>query len=204
MVSPRLALLLPLALLCACDSEEGESLDPEPDAASEPPSCERPLVFEKSPGDALEGAGWHRLYIQGGEQVAGPDGRFSMSEHRSEVVSGDHFLLSQGALVEWTHPVARPLTGNVFVHVARTDDPEVVGRYELLLLRGEDVELAFGIDDPASGEMGYEPFERCVRVNLGAPGVDGLLLRVTNLTGGTLGVVTRAPDYYTWIDVELE
>ncbi len=186
----------------SCDSEGAGEV--EPDATAEPPTCDLPQLFEKSPGASLEGAGWHRLYIQGAERGAGDDGRFSMSEHRSEIASGDHFLLNQGALVEFTHSVAQPLTGHVFVHIARTDDPEVVGRYELFLMHGDEAVQAFEIDDPVTGEMGYDPFERCVRVDASEPGIDGLMLRVTNLTGGMLGVVTRAPDYYTWIDLELE
>jgi len=189
-----------IATLASCDSAD----DVEPDASLEPARCDLPLVFEKSPGSALEGAGWHRLYIQGAEQAAGPDGRYAMSEHRVDVASGDHFLLSQGALVEWTHPVGAPLTGHIFLHLARTDDPDVVARYELLLLRGGEIAQALEIDDPATGEMGYDPFERCVHVDVPGSGVDALVLRVTNLPGGMLGVVTRAPDYYTWIDLELE
>ncbi len=188
--------LLGLVLLTACD-DGGESVA---DAAL-PPTCDLPLTFEKSPGGTLEGAGWHRVYVQGGSAEADADGRFAMSEHRSELASGDHFLLNEGALTEWLQPLSGALAGNVFVHIARTDEPGVLARYELFLLREGELHPLFSIDDDATGEMGYSPFERCVRVD--ALEGEALLLRVRNLAGGMFGVVIRAPDYFTWIDVEL-
>ncbi len=167
------------------------------------PVCDRPLTYVKSPGQALEGSGWHRVYIQGASATPDQDGRFGMTENRGEVVSRDHFLLSAGTLAEWIYPLRSPLEGHVFLHIARVDDPEVVARYELALVRdGSETELVT-VDDEADGVMGYAPYERCFRAN--TPGSvragDSLLLRVTNLTGGMLGVVTQTPDYFTWVDV---
>jgi hypothetical protein len=169
--------------------------------------CDLPLVFEKSPSPALEGSGWHRIYIQGGESPPLPDGRFGMSEHRNEVASGDHFLLSSGALVEFTYPVVDALTGHVALHIARVDDPDVVARYELSLVHGGEPIQLLSLDDPASGDMGYVPFEGCFfggDVAVEPEAGDFLLLRVTNITGGMLGVVTRSPDYFTWFDIEVQ
>jgi len=192
--------LLVSALACvlaAACGDDGDGGGPEP--------CDLPLVYEKSPGAALEGAGWHRIYIQGGEADPLPDGRFGMSEFRNEVASGDHFLLSAGALVEFTYPVVDAITGHVALHIARTDDAGVVSRYELSLVRdGEPVQI-LSLDDPDSGDMGYVPFEGCFfgGASIEAAAGDYLLLRVTNITGGMLGVVTRSPDYFTWIDVQV-
>lgn len=180
--------------------------EPEPVAEPGPADCELPLVYEKSPSDALEGEGWHRLYVQGGSAVPDADGRYGMGEHRNEISVGDHFLLSAGALVEWTYPVVDPLTGLVFLHVARVDEPGLVGRYELFLVRdGEPIEM-LTIDDEEQGQQGYVPFEACWSAPAvqGEPGQDDfLLLRMTNLTGGELGIVVNAPDYFTWVDIEV-
>ncbi len=169
------------------------------------PPCDRPTLFEKSPGAALEGVGWHRVYIQGGSAIPDADGRFGMSEQRVDLATGDHFILSTGALVEWIYPINDGITGEAFLHIARVDDPGVIARYELVLFHdGAEIELVT-VDDADNGEMGYIPFERCFfeqEITVDPSPGDYLLLRVTNLTGGTLGVVTRAPDYFTYIDVE--
>jgi hypothetical protein len=190
--------MLGLAVLVMGPSCEGDGPDQ--------PICDRPATFEKSPGPALAGPGWHRIYIQGSAAAPGMDGRFGMSEQRAEVVSGDHFLLSAGALAEWTYPVETAISGRAFLHIARVDDPGVVARYELALIHGAETISLVGVDDAGSGDMGYVPFEECFF----APGADGepgagdhLLLRVTNLSGGMLGVVTRSPDYFTWVDLEV-
>jgi len=193
-------LIAVVSLLAGC----GDGGDAGADAGT---PCDRPTLFEKSPGAELEGAGWHRVYVQGGQATPDADGRFGMSEQRVDLATGDHFVLSSGALVEWIYPVGDAITGEAFFHIARVDDPGVVGRYELFLVHdGEEIELAT-VDDPDNGEMGYVPFEACLFGGATAvdPSVgDYLLLRVTNLTGGTLGVVTRAPDYFTWIDVDVQ
>jgi len=171
-----------------------------------PPVCDLPTLYEKSPGDALEGSGWHRLYVQGGSGEPGSDGRYGMSEHRTEIETSDHFLLSQGALVEWTYPVIDPLTGTAALHIAKVDEPGVVARYELFLVHeGEPIEI-LSVDDPHEGNQGYVPFEGC----FGDPAAavptgsgDHLILRAVNLTGGEMGIVVNSPDYYTWIDVEV-
>ncbi len=170
------------------------------------PSCDRPTLFEKSPGAALEGTGWHRVYIQGGGATPDADGRFGMAEQRVDLATGDHFLVGAGTLREWIYPVNDAITGEAFLHIARVDDPGGVARYELVLVHdGAEIELVT-VDDPDMGEMGYSPFEGCffgeATSVYPSPG-DYLLLRVTNLTEGALGVVTRAPDYFTWIDVEV-
>jgi hypothetical protein len=185
-----------LALAAACgDGTDGGAGGMEP--------CDLPTgPYEKSPGAALEGAGWHRMYVQGGEAAPLPDGRFAMSELRNEVAFGDHFLLSAGALVEFTYPVVDALTGHVALHIARTDDPGVVARYQLSVVRGAETVRIFSFDDPDSGDMGYVPFEGCFYGGEVIAG-DSLLLRITNITGGMFGVVVRSPDYFTWIDVEV-
>ena len=180
--------------------------DPDLSAPPEPAECELPLVYEKSPADALEGTGWHRLYVQGGSATPDADGRYGIDEHRTDIATGDHFLLSAGALVEWTYPVLDPITGLVSVHIARVDEPGLVARYELFLVRDDELIEMFSIDDEEEGEQGYVPFEACwsAPAAAGEPGPDDfLLMRVTNLTGGQLGIVVNAPDYYTWVDVEV-
>lgn len=129
-----------------------------------------------------------------------------MTERRNEVASGDHFLLSAGALAEWSHPVAAPLTGHVFLHMAHVDGDGVVVRFELSLVRGGDEIQLVEVDDSSDGEMGYVPFEGCFHgagADRAVQAGDHLLLRATNLTDGMLGIVTRSPDYFTWIEVEM-
>lgn len=171
------------------------------------PTCDLPTLFEKSPGPALEGSGWHRIYVQGGEATPDGQGRFGMTENRNETANGDHFLLGAGALVEWRYPIADALTGHVFFHIARVDDPGVSANYTLSLERdGESIAMV-DIDDADTGDMGYVPFEECffgAGTNVSPEPGDFLLLRAINITGGMLGIVIRAPDYYTWIDVEVE
>ncbi len=104
------SLLWAIAVCAACAGE------------LEPADCDLPTVYEKSPGAQLKGAGWHRLYLQGGSAPPNARGRYSMTEHRTEVAVGDHFLLTAGTLVEWTYPVAAPLSGLIAVHVAHVDD----------------------------------------------------------------------------------
>ena len=171
------------------------------------PNCDHPALFEKSPGAALEGSGWHRIYVQGGESTPDSDGRFGMTENRNETANGDHFLLSQGALVEWRYPIVDALTGHVFFHVARVDDLGVIAHYSLSVVRADETTELVSVDDPDTGEMGYVPFEECffgVGGDVAAQAGDHLLLRVSNATGGMLGVVVRSPDYYTWVDVEVQ
>ncbi len=169
--------------------------------------CDLPAMFEKSPTDALEGAGWHRIYVEGGSAAPGPDGRFGMKEHRNQIAAGDHFLLSAGTLVEWTYSLLDAITGRVFVHIARVDEPGVVGRYELFVVHnGANIPM-FSVDDSKEGVMGYVPYENCFAQGAAAvsPGAaDHLLLRATNLSGGQLGIVISPPDYFTWLDIEVK
>ena len=176
-------------------------------ATNDPLVCDRPLTYVKSPGPALEGTGWHRIYIQGGSAIPDENGQYGMTENRGEVLSSDHFLLNAGSLAEWVYPIVDRLEGHVFLHMARVNDPGVVALYELALVHdGVEVPL-LDVEDDADGVMGYMPFERCFfagSVDLAPVAGDHLLLRVINLTGGTLGVVTQTPDYFTWIDIEAE
>ncbi len=188
------ALLLSLAP-AGCGVGDGPSED-----------CDLPTTYEKSPGAALQGAGWHRVYVQGGSSTPGSDGRYAMSEHRTDIEASDHFLLSQGALVEWTHPVADALTGLYFLHIAKVDEPDVTARYELSLVHGGEAIPVLSVDDPEDGQTGYVPYEGCFASSAStvAPVAgDHLLLRAMNLTGGELGVVVQPPDYFTWVDVEV-
>jgi len=209
-------MLLVSTALASCDAgadADDDGSDASADVASDGGlvgTCELPDYFVVSPDAALEGAGWHRVYVQGGSAEPYADGSFGMTELRHEVGTNDHFILSPGAFVEWRYPVAGVLTGNVFAHMARTNDPGVVVRYELIYVPQEGPEVALiSADDSDPGNLGYAPFERCFgfeppaasdRVGEG----DVLLLRASNLTGGMLGIVTQAPDYFTWIDVEVE
>ncbi len=175
-------------------------------ACAAAPTCDLPTLFEKSPGDALEGPGWHRIYVQGGSSTPDANGRYGMKEHKNDVEAADHFLLSQGALAEWTYPVLDALTGSFFLHVAKVDEPEVTARYELALVHdGEPIPI-LSVDDPEDGIDGYVPFEECFAESRAAvqpsPG-DYLLLSAMNLTGGELGIVIAPPDYFTWVDVEV-
>ncbi len=170
------------------------------------PSCDLPTLYEKSPGDGLQGPGWHRIYAQGGSSTPDAEGRYGMREHKNEVAAEDHFLLSQGALAEWTYPVLDALTGSVSLHVAKVDEPGVTARYALALVHdGEPIEI-LSADDPEDGVDGYVPFEECFLSSAAAvaplPG-DHLLLSALNLTGGELGIVVAPPDYFTWLDVEV-
>ena len=171
-----------------------------------PPSCDLPTLYEKSPGDALEGPGWHRLYVQGGSSTPGADGRYGMKEHKNEIEASDHFLLSQGAVAEWTYPVLDALTGSVFLHVAKVDEPDVTARYTLSYVHDGEAIPMLSVDDPEDGVDGYVPFEECFHASGAAvrpsPG-DTLLLTAMNLTGGELGIVIAPPDYFTWLDVEV-
>ncbi len=197
----RLAVVaLAAELVFGCDGGGVES--------EEPVCAPRGHLFEKSPGPALEGPGWHRVYAQGAEAPPNDDQQFGMAEHSIDIANGDHFLLSEGAYVEWTYPVSAPLTGHIFVHVARDDDPGVVGLYELDLVHQGEATGIFAIEDEAPGGMGYSPFEDC-RFSGAASEVrpsdgDHLRLRATNLSGGNLGIVSLATEYYTWIEVEVD
>ncbi len=169
-------------------------------------ACELPSVYEKSPGASLEGAGWHRIYVQGGSATPGADGRYGMSEHRTDVDASDHFLLSQGALVEWTYPVTDALTGLVHLHVAKVDEPDVTARYELSLVHDGDAIPILSVDDPEDGQTGYVPYEGCFAASAATVepvAGDHLRLTAMNLTGGELGIVIQPPDYFTWVDVEV-
>ncbi len=170
------------------------------------PACDPPTLYEKSPGDALEGPGWHRIYVQGGSSAPDADGRYGMKEQRGDIEASDHFLLSQGAVAEWSYPVLDPLTGTVFLHVAKVDEPEVTARYELSFVHDGRAIPILSVDDPEDGIDGYVPFEECFAaagVSMTPSPDDHLLLSVMNLTGGELGVVIAPPDYYTWLDVEV-
>ena len=191
---PCVALLLALSP-AGCAAGDGSSED-----------CDLPTLYEKSPGDALEGPGWHRVYVQGGSATPAADGRYGMNEHRNVIESSDHFLLSQGAVVEWTYPVLDALTGFFSLHVAKIDEADVVARYTLSLVHdGAPIGL-LSVDDPEHGEQGYVPFEGCFVEPAAAvapsPG-DHLRLSAMNLTGGELGIVIAPPDYFTWLDVEV-
>ncbi len=172
------------------------------------PDCsDRPLALEKSPDHALEGSGWHRVYVQGASFTPDANGRYGMAEDRIDIEEGDHFLLSQGSVVEWEYPIRDTLSGDLFLHVARTDEEGVEARHELLLLHdGETIELA-SVDENTDGVTGYIPYEHCfyqADAAIEPSAGDSLLMRTTNLTGGQLGVVVKAPDYFTWFEIEVE
>lgn len=204
-----LIILSSIGLCAACsgdDATAGTAGDGGADHEDAAISCDLPSYYVVSPGHALEGSGWHRLFVQGGTADADELGRFGMTELRHEVANDDHFLLSAGALVEWVYPVKQAITGRVFGHMARTNDPGVIVRYELYLIHaGREIEI-FTAEDSAPGDKGYTPFEACFEMasaEVSPEEGDRLLLRAINVTGGTLGIVTRAPDYFTWIDVEV-
>lgn len=194
-------------MACSDDAAPNKVKDGGPFAAdAAAPVCDLPDYYVVSPTHELEGSGWHRLFVQGSTSDADDLGRFAMTELRHEVANNDHFLLNAGALVEWVYPVKQALTGRVFGHLARTNDPGVVVRYELYLIHDDRQIEIFAAEDSALGDKGYTPFEACFEMS--AAGVeptegDRLLLRAINVTGGMLGIVTRAPDYFTWLDVEV-
>ncbi len=199
---PRLAASALLALGVACTGDTNDTGDSAPI-----PVCDLPLTYEKSPEAELSGSGWHRIYVDGVSGTPDEQGRYQMREHRNLIALGDHFLLSAGALVEWTYPVADTLTGRAHLHVARVDEPDLVARYELLLVRATGTLPILSVDDGDDGEQGYVPYEDCFHAPAAAVPVedsDHLLLRMTNLTGGELGIVVAPPDYFTWVDVEVE
>ncbi len=179
----------------------------EPTQQAVPPVCDLPAMFVKSPTDDLAGPGWHRLYTQGSGATSGADGRFGLTEHRADVELGDQFLLSSGALVEWSYPVLEPLTGRVSIHVAHVEDLGTGVLYELFLVHdGHPIELLH-LEDASNGESGWHPLVGCFHGS-GAtvrpvPG-DHLLLRITNETGGYYGVVVNSPDHFTWLEVEVD
>jgi len=196
------AMTVLLAAAWSCGQQPSEALAGPVEA-----QCDLPEIYEKSPGDVLEGSGWHRLYLQGGAAPPDPLGRYALTEQRNAVALGDHFLLSAGALVEWTHPVVDSISGLVSFHIAHVDDPGFGAAYELFLEHaGELIEIA-RVEDSTPGELGYAPYEGCFYAEAAAvpPGADTqLLLRVTNRSDTTFGVVINSPDHFSWIDVRVQ
>ena len=147
--------------------------------------------------------GWLRLYVQGASGVADADGVYPLVDDRRLVLPGDHFLLSVGSYVEASAALPTHWTGRLRLHVARDDDPGVVGRYEVLR-RSHGVDtILYTTDDSARGNKGRTPFDHDLQATPPAGCDDSLVLRVTNLSGGRLGVVVVPPDYMTWLDVEI-
>ena len=109
-----------------------------------------------SPGAALENEGWHRVFVQGGSAEPHADGTFGMTELRHEVAPNDHFLVSAGAFVEWTYPVRNTLVGNLFAHMARTNDPDSATA-QFFINQRSNLQL-----DWAPGRMGYTVFGEVV------------------------------------------
>ena len=106
--------------------------------------------------------GWLRLYVQGASGASDATGAFPLVDDRRLVASGDHFLMSVGSYVEATAPLPTPWSGRLRLHVARDDDPGVVGRYEVLRRSGGSETVVYTTDDSAGGNKGRTPFDRDV------------------------------------------
>lgn len=147
--------------------------------------------------------GLNRLYLQGSGGAPTDDGTWPLLLDRRLVVEGDHFIMNQGSFVDFSLPISTPLTGEMTVHVARDDDPGVVAEYAVFLVR-DGVETPLGaLEDEGPGNKGRTPFSGSIQAAATEPTScdDRLLLRLSNETGGTLGIVIVPPDYMSWIDL---
>lgn len=189
-----LASILVLALLPSAPGCTGDDASPEPDTAQTVGVC-TPL--------AEGGEGSTRLYLQGAGGQPNAQGRYPLLDDRRDVLGGDHFIMSSGSFVEFTLPAGLALGTTIKVHIARDDTSGVIARYELVALR-DGVEVALGaLDDGERGNKGRTPFDGAIETSAPLGCADELLLRVSNVTGGTLGIVVVPPDYYSWIEVDV-
>ncbi len=181
-----------MVVIAACAGDPG-SVAPAPDIGEVVP-C--PSVEPLAPG-------LHRLYLQGagGEQDA--DGRFPLLTDRRHVIEGDHFIMNTGSYVEFALPLSATVSGDVSVHIARDDDEGVIADYALVHLSDGLETQVGGLEDAQPGNKGRTPYDGVIHAETIQPQSchDQLLLRLTNRTGGTLGIVVVPPDYMCWIDV---
>ncbi len=148
--------------------------------------------------------GMHRLYLQGAGGTANADGRYALLTDRRLVLDGDHFIMNAGAFVEFELPIGAAPIEAATIHIARDDDPGVTAEYARARLRdGAEIPLA-AVEDAERGNKGRTPSDLAVDVTgTDATCHDRLLVRLTNLTGGTLGIVVVQPDYLSWIDLTI-
>ena len=200
---PARCLILLTAWLLGCPGDSAVAPEAETQSGADAElaggACTLPAADETT---TLK-TGLNRLYAQGSGGETDDDGRFPLLADRRFVVEGDHFIMNAGSFVEMAVPWRDTLTGQIAVHIARDDDPGVIARYEVLTVRGGVETLVGTCDDADPGHKGRTPYDAVIALD--APLVPGdcdeLMLRITNLTGGTLGVVIVPPDYMSWIDV---
>jgi len=119
-----------------------------------------------------------------------------------DLVHGEHFLVGQGAFVEFAIPLCADITGDVVFYIPNFDEEGSQALHQLFVVHGgTETLIAEAVDDEA-GQSGYNPF---IRVLAGTdpdaqPG-DTLLLRSTNLNGYQFSVMVFHPpsEYESWI-----
>lgn len=133
-----------------------------------------------------------------------------MFEDRNAIVHGEHFLINEGAFVEWVVPLCVDIGGSVQFYIPNNEDADAVAdaRWEVFVVHGDsETSVAQTQDNVQYGQMGYTPFEDQVNgqdrvVESG----DVLLVRVTNESPNWYAVVIFNPpsEYMAWIEVIAE
>lgn len=184
---------------------------PTPDG----PSPDLPVPPDMSYVDSLpglpciQGAGTHRLWLQGRGEDPDALGRYPLHEDAAQIVHGEHFLVGRRSFVEFIAPLCGDIGGHVYFYMPNNEDPAAIADvdYELLVARGGvEALVAQTRDNVQYGSSGYVPFEADVNgtAREAGPG-DLLVLRVTNRSDEWYAMVIFFPpsEYMAWIDVEL-
>lgn len=122
------------------------------------------------------------------------------------LVHGEHFLIGQGAYVEFSTTLCADINGEVAFYIPNFDVDGSQALHQLFVVHdGQEQLIAQAVDDEA-GFSGYNPF---IRVLSGVdpevtPG-DTLLLRTTNLNGLDFSVMVWRPpsEYESWITINV-
>lgn len=152
----------------------------------------------------------HKLYLQGRKATPDAEGRYPMLEDEAEIVHGEHFLINQGAYVEWAAPLCADIDSRIYFYIPNNEDAQdwADATWELFVVgpSGETL-VAETRDNTQYGKMGYNPFEaEVLGTNLDVSLGDVLLVRVTNHSPNWYGIVIFNPPskYMAWIEVDEE
>jgi hypothetical protein len=122
------------------------------------------------------------------------------------LVHGEHFLVGQGAFVEFETTLCADISGDVAFYIPNFDVAGSEALHQLFVVHNGVEQLIAEAIDTEAGQSGYNPFVRLIsgadpRVEPG----DTLRLRSTNLNGYQFSVMVWQPpsEYESWILIDV-
>jgi len=118
------------------------------------------------------------------------------------LVHGEHFLVGQGAFVEFETILCADITGDVVFYIPNFDVTGSEALHQLFVVHQGSEQLIAETVDGEAGQSGYNPFVReLTGVDPDVQPGDKLLLRSTNLNGYQFSVMVWRPpsEYESWI-----